>query len=366
MQSTKQNKWNTLSMRDRAELMRIFVKHGIYDLQQIKDTYNNFDSTETNTQQEYVDTYSNGGNLFFAGGENDGKGDNPPQISAYTPKDYSYLFSRDYQLQRQAEQIQKQQDNTRVAIQPKINKQITKQDKINYYRGKQKEVNKKETPIQTKSNARINSPITYWFSDIFNNQLNKIENKFNIDLGVNGQVHSEKDFTNRQLGAIYDLIKSSGDKYVSDSLGYNNLQSYFDTNPNDTLDIPITGQTYKDLKNNNYYGELSVRDLPYKLLNPLGQVEHIIGRTNQPAKVHKNGVRLVDSFDFNTNSGVKIPTLHPYSLPRYLSTKFGHSNVDSDKGKHLFDINLQVNDWNGRKKNKLEKMADYFIIDKNK
>ncbi|MBR1718344.1 MAG: hypothetical protein IJ715_03650 [Bacilli bacterium] len=107
--------------------MRIFIKHHIYDLQQIKDTYNNFDSTETNTQQEYVDTYSNGGNLLFAGGENDGKGDNPPQISAYTPKDYSYLLSRNYQLQQEAEQIQKQQDNTRVVSKPKAT--LTKQQK---------------------------------------------------------------------------------------------------------------------------------------------------------------------------------------------------------------------------------------------
>ena len=98
--------------------MRIFVKHHIYDLQQIKDTYNNFDSTETDTQQEYVDTYSNGGNLFFAGGKNDGKGDNPPQLSTYTPKDYSYLFSKDYQLQQQAKQIQKHQDNTKVVKKP--------------------------------------------------------------------------------------------------------------------------------------------------------------------------------------------------------------------------------------------------------
>ena len=106
-----ENKWNKLSIKDKNELILLFIRSGIKDLNQMKDTYNNFDIYNT--------IYSNDNNLFATGSKINTKSDNPPAQFEYTPKDYSYVFSRDYQLQQQAEQIKRQQDNTRVT-RPKV------------------------------------------------------------------------------------------------------------------------------------------------------------------------------------------------------------------------------------------------------
>ena len=144
MQNTKQNKWNALSMKEKAELMGIFVKQGIYDLQQIKDTYNNFDSTASDTyaQSEYVDTYSNGGNLFFAGGENNTNGNNPPAYnlglrlgtgfdafgrSVYTEQDRQ----RDEKFRKAQETNNKQQGQKLIKESNRLKAQQTKEVMLN-------------------------------------------------------------------------------------------------------------------------------------------------------------------------------------------------------------------------------------------
>ncbi|MBR1625973.1 MAG: hypothetical protein IJ681_02390 [Bacteroidales bacterium] len=57
-------------MSERAEIIGIFVRNGVYDLDYMRDHYNNLDSeTTSDDKPEYVNTYSNGGHLFGEGGD---------------------------------------------------------------------------------------------------------------------------------------------------------------------------------------------------------------------------------------------------------------------------------------------------------
>ena len=335
MTTTKDSKWNSLTLKQRAELMRIFIKHGIYDLQQIKDTYNNFDSTKTDTKPEYVDTYSNGGNLFFAGGENNTNGNNPPAYnlglrlgtgfdafgrSVYTEQDRQ----RDEQFRKAQETYNKQQGQKFL------------------YRAKQREaqrnnIRQKDNTSITNTNyatdrgAVTNNPAKYWMTDLFRK----------------GKTHTEEEFTLPQLEAIANLVKLSGNEHVQ-SKGYSSLQEYFTQFPNDTLQIPIRGKNYKTLNGTGKYGATD-GNLSYKLTDPLGQVEHIIGQTDRPVKVYKDGFNLTDTYDFNEGSGLKYPPLYdvgnPYAWARFISTHFGQKDTDSDLKKNKFNIKVGLKDW---------------------
>lgn len=128
----KNKLFNKLSIQDKADLIGLYIKNGIYDLNQMKEHFYNSINTNDN-------------NLFATGSKINTKSDNPPAQFEYTPKDYSYLFSRDYQLQQQAEQIKRQQDNTRVTSKPKINarEEIKKHlEEINLYLMKYQIMNK--------------------------------------------------------------------------------------------------------------------------------------------------------------------------------------------------------------------------------
>ena len=183
-----ENKWNKLSIKDKNELILLFIRSGIKDLNQMKDTYNNFDIYNT--------IYSNDNNLFATGSKINTKSDNPPAQFEYTPKDYSYLFSRDYQLQQQAEQIKRQQDNTRVTSKPKINAK--------------EEIKAREEAVKRNAknnNSSIIIPIEYQ-QVFYDNYIKNYLKKYNL--------------SNNNSPIVRNVIKQANENFIK-TYGKNNL-----------------------------------------------------------------------------------------------------------------------------------------------
>ncbi len=152
-------------------------------------------------------------------------------------------------------------------------------------------------------------------------------------LGMKGALYTEQDFTDSQLAVIDEQVRYL--KRHSNKIN----PFHFIANPNDTVYLGSDAKTlYPALYGRNY----AVPDLSDKLINPVGQVETILG--DYGIKVYKSGYEVFDTYDFNVGQG-HYKRMSPYAFARLVAGLYGHKNTDDDEGKIKFSIKRNVTHW---------------------
>lgn len=172
------------------------------------------------------------------------------------------------------------------------------------------------------------TPVRYLINDLLlrmaNKRLPKLERNY-----------TEHDFTPAQLEVI--------DQQVRRVALENGITDKSFSNDSDTIKCWLkAGEYYPKYHGRNYTDHRL--PLLYRMFDPVGQVEHILG--DYPILFHKRGYTIPNVYDFNRNRGLYKGVEGSYYVDiRRFAGKEGSTDSMPDIFKNHFLINREVNHW---------------------
>lgn len=148
-----------------------------------------------------------------------------------------------------------------------------------------------------------------------------------------GRTVTKEELPGYFVDELKDQVQWLSDKHFNGPAG---RFIHFTKHPNDTVQIPFTGDSYRQMYGAKYAD--GKEGISNKLSSGRGQVEHTLGAYNIYAT--KDGDIIKDTYDFNVGQGQYTGTNTPYTAIRRFVGQYGSKSNEPNEGKIRFNINL--------------------------